>query len=285
MQTYFGNFPSVKYSNVVAVDISRREVVQDKVFRDSRSFYPYVIKSGERPDQVASRYYGDPGFTWLVYLSIGAVDPHYSWPLDDSTFQSFLEAKYGSVENAQRSVTGWRLDWAGNAEEEISQSGYDSLPEALRKYYAAVYGPGNRVQSWKRRRVEWEVSTNMVVTWHCDGSDFQQGETVSLMDGPDEVANAVVAFANSSVVTGIHVSGNAAVGNTTLVGDTSNSSVAVGDFDFVSNAIPIDERPYWSTVSAYDREVEANEKRKFVNLIDAKYAYQIANQLKKDLKT
>lgn len=283
--TYFSYFPRITYQNTTTIDVTRRDVVRNSVLRDPRAYYPYTVREGDRPDSVADAVYRDAQAAWLVYFSIGAIDPYYAWPLDSRTFENYIEDKYGSIEAAQEEITGWRLDWSTFAEETTTQSGYDSLPEELKKYYTAQYGIGNNVLGWSRRRQDWETSTNMVVTWDVDAGGFTPNERVQLKLGSIVEANAVVSFSNTSKLVVVHVAGDVTVSNTTVVGLTSNTVANVSNFHYTSNNIPINERTYWVPVTAWDREVEANEARKHVNLIDPKYKNDITNQLRKDMQS
>ena len=56
---YFENFQLVGYANNVAVNVTERAALLNTVMNNPFFFYPYEIKEGERPDQIADRYYGD----------------------------------------------------------------------------------------------------------------------------------------------------------------------------------------------------------------------------------
>lgn len=58
-------------------------------------YYDYVVKEGERPDQIAQKYYGKAELAWLVMLSSNIFDWGYDFPLAQDAFESYLENKYG----------------------------------------------------------------------------------------------------------------------------------------------------------------------------------------------
>jgi len=41
---------------------------------------------------------------WLVYFSIGLIDPYYDWPMTTDQFNAFILQKYGSYEAAVETI-------------------------------------------------------------------------------------------------------------------------------------------------------------------------------------
>jgi len=107
---YFEYFPLVTFENKLVTDITKRVNIYNTVLSDPYVFLPYTIDSGFRPEHVAQFYYGDVKYTWLVYMSIQAIDPYYSWPLEQRQFEKFIIQKYkyisGEVE-ADNDVLIW----------------------------------------------------------------------------------------------------------------------------------------------------------------------------------
>ena len=54
-EKYFSKFPLITYNNQLAVNITERVVVRDFPTAQAFLYYPYDIKSFERPDQLADR--------------------------------------------------------------------------------------------------------------------------------------------------------------------------------------------------------------------------------------
>lgn len=287
---FFNNFPLTIYSNTICLDISRRAVIANNVQADMFAYYPYEMKSHQRPDTIADKYYDNPYFSWLVYMSNQTIDPYYDYPLDDATFLRFINKKYGNIANAQQTVLNWQMNWDSAIDVEITPSYYeDNLPEPLKKYYDAVYGESTRIIFYRRRREDWQTSTNRIVTFLVSNSSatFTAGEVVKLKSDANTVlANSYVTFSNSSQVTVQHVLGNTTLSNTGvefLQGMSSNTTANVSTTIYIANNISDDEQVYWSPVYAWDHELQMNERRKFIYLIDSKYSYDIANNLQKKL--
>lgn len=291
-ENYFAKFPLFTYSNTVCVDITRRAVIANTVQQDLFAYYPYEMKSHQRPDTIADRYYSDSSFAWLVYLSNRVTDPYYAFPMDDRTFSTYINTKYQNVANAQQKILFWSMNWAGSTDDQITPQFYNTnVPEPLKKYYEAVYGQDTQIISYRRRRVDWEASTNMI--WYYSVSNtsgaFQLGEVVKLMlsAGNTVLSNSYVTFSNSSQVTVQHVLGNPSSNDVTqfILGTTSGATANVSQAVNVANNISQDEMAFWSPVFAYDYEVGLNEQRKFIRLIDSKYSIPIAEKIRKDLAT
>ena len=101
---YFKNLPKIQYDiegngNLKLVpDIFRRVKIKSKVKDNFMLFDKYDVDSGEKPEDVAFKIYGDAQFHWVVLLSNNIVNPYYEWPLGDYAFQQFAYDKYPNPE-------------------------------------------------------------------------------------------------------------------------------------------------------------------------------------------
>lgn len=99
---YFANFPNIFYANKwntdpkYVVDITRRVKLRELIAKTSWLFEVYVIQDGERPDVVASKYYGDANLHWLVMIANDKFDISNDWPLSHRELELSLLNKYGS---------------------------------------------------------------------------------------------------------------------------------------------------------------------------------------------
>lgn len=291
-ENYFDKFPIITYSNTLTIDISRRVVIANTIQQDMFAYFPYELKTHQRPDTIAERYYNDPTYDWLVYLSNKTTDPYYDLPMDDSTFTNYINAKYGNIANAQQKILYWQVNWAGSVDDKIDPDFFTTnVPEPQKKYYEAVFGEETRIIAYRRRRADWQASTNMVLYFSISNTSgsFINDEVVKLMlpAGNTALSNSYVTFSNSSQVTVQHVMGNVSSNDTTqyLLGTVSGAKANVSQITIFSNTIPQSELSYWAPVYAWDMEVEENERKKFIRLIDSKYSISVAQKLRKDLQT
>jgi hypothetical protein len=154
MNRYFDNFQLIRYNNSLAINITERVALLNKVFGDNYAFYPYQVKNGLRADQVADRYYGDSDFTWLVYFSNNIIDPYHQWTKDEETFLAHIESEYGSVDAARAKIVKYRVNWYEDARE-LALIQYDSLPWYEKKYWTPEYDVNNRPTAYRRKEIDF----------------------------------------------------------------------------------------------------------------------------------
>lgn len=91
---YFDKIPDITYNRVLVKDISRRVAFLKKTIENPYIFLPYTIEEGDRAEDIAYHYYGDPNYSWLVYLANDIIDPYNEWPMDEYTFNQYIIEKY-----------------------------------------------------------------------------------------------------------------------------------------------------------------------------------------------
>jgi hypothetical protein len=104
VRAYFSNIPSINYNGVNLRDLMLKAVIAREVLADGVIFYPYTLRDGDTVQSIAYDYYGSVEYDWLVMFSNQAVDPYYDWYMSSSDFDSYIEANYGSIANAQATI-------------------------------------------------------------------------------------------------------------------------------------------------------------------------------------
>ena len=112
MGKFFDQFPSIiydidgnvisKYDNVTNI-FFRLQVVQS-VLNNISSYYLHVVSDSETPEIIAEAVYGDPEAHWIILLANNIVDAQYDWPLNPTSFGSYITKKYGSIANAKLQI-------------------------------------------------------------------------------------------------------------------------------------------------------------------------------------
>ena len=77
-------------------DILRRVKLRSGIRSGSFLFDNYDVSDGERPEDIAFKYYGDPEYHWIILMTNNITDRYYQWPLTQPQFQEYLEDKYGA---------------------------------------------------------------------------------------------------------------------------------------------------------------------------------------------
>ena len=114
---FFADFPIITYNKEPVRDISVRIDILENVKTDPYAFLPYTVKDGERAEEVAYLYYGNPKYVWIVYLSNNIIDPYLEWPLDNYEFEQTLAKTYAAQAlAASPSNVGWKavVNWANS---------------------------------------------------------------------------------------------------------------------------------------------------------------------------
>jgi len=77
-------------------DILRRVKLRSGIRAGSFLFDNYDVIDGEKPEDVAFKYYGDPEYHWVILMTNNVTDRFYQWPLSQPQFQEHLTDKYGA---------------------------------------------------------------------------------------------------------------------------------------------------------------------------------------------
>lgn len=98
---YFSYFPQKIYGEKAITDIFKRTKVRSMgTVIKSSIYYKYTIQDGERPEDIADRYYGDTQYYWIVLYANDIINIYSQWPRSNRDFENYIVSKYGSVEAA-----------------------------------------------------------------------------------------------------------------------------------------------------------------------------------------
>ena len=98
---YFSKFPLTVYdikgneNYKLLPDIMRRVKLRSGIAAGRFVFDSYDVKNGERPEDIAFKYYGNAEYHWVILLVNNVTDRFYGWPLTQPQLDAFLTDKYG----------------------------------------------------------------------------------------------------------------------------------------------------------------------------------------------
>ena len=98
---YFNKFPLMAYdmknngNYKLLPDIMRRVKLRSGIAAGRYLFDNYNVITGDKPEDIAFKYYGDAEYHWVVLLVNNVTDRFYDWPLTQPQFDAFLTDKYG----------------------------------------------------------------------------------------------------------------------------------------------------------------------------------------------
>ena len=100
--SYFLKFPLLTYDmkgdkiRKLLPDILRRVKLRALIKSGGMLFDKYDVKEGEKPEDVAFKWFGDAELHWVILMTNNVTDRYYGWPMNDVQFAEFLTDKYGA---------------------------------------------------------------------------------------------------------------------------------------------------------------------------------------------
>jgi hypothetical protein len=287
-EKYFEKFPIIRYNGIPIRNITERATVLNSVYNSPVFYYSYDIQQGEHPDEIADRYYQDEYMGWVLHITNKVVDPYYDWYLDQATFDDFIIKKYGSLKNATTKIKYYRNNWYAN-EGTISVSAFDNLYPTVKRFYEPIYADvlfSTTPLAYRRKQIDWKLTTNAIVQYTVNGSSFIKDEIVDVYNNTTIIGSGQVCGKSSSLLIIQHTSGNVTENGALhyVMGRESQTKILYTNATLITNNIPANESTYWSPVYYYDYETEINEKNKSIQVLKKQYSGQIAGELKALLK-
>ena len=77
-------------------DILRRVKLRTGIRNGSFLFDKYNVKQGEKPEDIAFKWFGDAEYHWIILMTNNVTDRYYQWPMTHPQFEEFLKDKYGA---------------------------------------------------------------------------------------------------------------------------------------------------------------------------------------------
>lgn len=144
MANFFRVFPTIIYNNTPTLDITRRFIFKQNVFKNHFVYYNYIVKEGELCRAICDKYYGDETLDWVVYLSNEIFDPIFDWHMPQNVFNDFIINKYGSLATAHQTNHSYEIilnekeelnyrDWSEQKTVFVDWDTFNATPEERRK--------------------------------------------------------------------------------------------------------------------------------------------------------
>ena len=107
--TYFRQLPNLDYPSLAndrtsaydynqVKNIFKRAVLREDVVNSYFQFDQYLIEGDDRPDNVASKVYGDANLDWVVLTTNNVINVRDEWPMSQNDLQNYLTNKYTTAE-------------------------------------------------------------------------------------------------------------------------------------------------------------------------------------------
>ena len=101
---YFSQFPIIAYDSVGAGEykavthLLKRVALHNKAKSVSSLYDTYDVRSGETPEMIAHKYYGDAEYHWVIMLVNNITDRYHQWPMNNRQFLAHLAERYDNVD-------------------------------------------------------------------------------------------------------------------------------------------------------------------------------------------
>jgi len=102
--SYFNYFTQGYYdlkgdgTQTLLTDLFTRIKIRDKAFEVATLYDKYDVTSGEKPEDVAYRHFGNAQYHWVILLTNNITDRYYGWPLSIQEFEKYIYDKYDNPE-------------------------------------------------------------------------------------------------------------------------------------------------------------------------------------------
>ena len=107
--SYFRELPNIQYQQnpkgfgafkdfTTVKNFFKRPKIREDIFNNLANFNKYEIQDGERPEQIAKKFYGDSSLDWVITITNNIINVNDEWPLDNESLNNYMLDKYGSYE-------------------------------------------------------------------------------------------------------------------------------------------------------------------------------------------
>lgn len=279
---FFNKIPTITYGNDLARNIMARAKLSDTTKANSKLFFPYVMNEADRIDHLSNSYYGSPNYTWLIWFANETIDPYYDLPLSELELIDFITSKYGSVELAQRKIAYFKNNWEED-QSTISTSAFNAITDSSKKYWQPILDYNLNVQGYRRKQEDQFLNTNRMASFQITNATgkFKIGEEIQ-KDGTNYGFHV---SSDNSIIIIQHVYGYFYVGDTIVGKESGTTATIVSAENVIATTSAYEQSNYWKAVSYFEHEINENEKKKKILLLDAQQASRAEQELKRVMDT
>ena len=101
---YFSQFPVIIYDSVgnedfkIVTHLLKRVALGSKAKAVSALFDTHDVRSGETPEMIAHKLYGDSEYHWVVLLVNNITDRYHQWPMNNRQFLAHIDERYDNID-------------------------------------------------------------------------------------------------------------------------------------------------------------------------------------------
>ena len=262
MPKYFRYFPTVEYNGKVVTDISRRVKIAEELSADPYLFMPYTITDDMRPEDVAYYYYGDVDKVWMVYLANNIIDPYTQWPLPSDSLELSIQKKYS---RATLTFGASAVDVTNDAITIVDHQYKTTDPVIYSTDGTAI---GGLVNGSTYYVVRVGADTIKLSTSATNAINSTTINLTTVGSGNHKIDRDITVYLNSTTI----------YTNVIEVVNNTDPNIKTTFDSYLYNTSLIQSE--WTPVRAYEYEIEQNENKRTIWLINKDYAYRVENDLR-----
>jgi hypothetical protein len=143
--------------------------------------------------------------------------------------------------------------------------------------------------SYTRKKEDWVVNTNKIHQYtiaYTTGNTYTEGEILDIKTGGEIVGGAEVITSNTTSLIVRHVTGNSMANSTwtkTLIGESSNTTATTDALVVLAEFITNATADFWTPVTYFDWELEKNESRKHIHVMNPAYVTEVSQEIRTKL--
>jgi hypothetical protein len=263
--SYFSVLPNLRLPRANNEVLEIKNLYRGIRFRqDLRRFFefyePYDLLDGEKPLDVAFKFYGDPTLDWIVLLFNEIVDINNEWPISERDLNNYIRYTYPNPDAIAYRTTKEILDpKTGHllleSGQEVNQDFFFDLPPTFTGYPFLVSTTAGSTEAL----LEDQVAGNLVV------ENVSVGQAIESTGGTFPI-NTLLSRVERSA-DGVY----SVVLDQAATSTSSNVRIVAKSFQRVR----LTGNNVFDTISFDDYERRLNESKRRINILDSRLVTQL----------
>lgn len=284
MAKYFAKFPKTYYklnSNVsldLVTNVISRYSFEKSLKENTSAYYYYQVRDGDTPEIIAHKIYGSAERHWIILSYNDILDPQFDWPLKYDQLNQYIENKYATVSNVSIINGG-----TGYSNGYINFTTADSRGRGANAYYTVNSSTGAIQTIELIDRGTGYKETPNVIFLSSNGSNANI--SVSVISDPIVWAkNNIKSYYKIETITtaqGVSTSTKIAIDANTY----ANLIVSVDNSFTLSDNNVISIQVTKETQNYYDYELELNDKKRDIKILDVQLIPGLESELREVFQT
>lgn len=279
MSGYFSYYPSGIYRSKVVTDLIVRTKIKDTWLNNPKLYYEYRYKEGDRPEHLAQKYYGDERLHWIILFTNNIFDANWDLPMTYEVFWNYIEDKYKSL---------------GELEDKTGIAYAQTTPDPIYRYQKQVTITNDEGSETKYYVVDKNTYYNLTETPQISSTGLTVVRYITTTAGSDVVyISDTVGINSGDIISGnINIPFNSRIESRISDNEYRISYNATGSGELQKTFIQsvyngatiysISRR--FPEVTIYEKEMEENESKRMIRILNKSYVQQAVTEFVKLLK-